>query len=288
MFRRLALLSTALVARAAYPAHAQTAHLDRLPSHFAQYQGARIHYKSTGTGSSAVVFIHGWAGALEVWDAQLTVVEGKRHELFIDLQGFGRSDKPSVAYTMDYLAGAIDAVVRDAGVERAVLVGHSMGTPVIRQYYRRFPSKVVGLVAVDGALRSFLKDTSQIGAFAGRFEGSDYEKNIGAMFDGMLATMTDTASRAFVRRTAVSTPKHAAVSSMREQLNPAIWGDDPIKVPMLAVMAPNPGWNDDYVAYVKRIAPGIRYEVIPGSGHFVMVEHAREFNALLADFLKVL
>ncbi len=254
MFRRLALLSTALVARAAYPAHAQTAGLDRLPSHFAQYQAARIHYKSTGAGSSAVVFIHGWAGALEVWNAQLPVVEGKRHALFIDRPGFGRSDKPNVAYTMDHLAAAIDAVVRDAGVDRAVLVGHR----------------------------------TQIGAFAGRFEGSDYEKNIGAMFDGMLATMTDTASRAFVRRTAVSTPKHAAVSSMREQLNPAIWGDDPIKVSMLAVMAPNPGWNDDYVAYVKRIAPGIRYEVIPGSGHFVMVEHASEFNALLADFLKVL
>ncbi len=89
MFRRLALLSTALVARAAYPAHAQTAGLDRLPSHFAQYQGARIHYKSTGAGSSAVVFIHGWAGALEVWNVQLPVVDGKRHALFIDLPGFG-------------------------------------------------------------------------------------------------------------------------------------------------------------------------------------------------------
>ena len=106
------------------------------------------------------------------------------------------------------------------------------------------------------------------------------------MFDGMLATMTDTAKRALVKRIAVATPKHSAASAMRGQFDPAIWRDDPINVPVLAVMAPNAGWNDDYVAYVKRIAPDIRYEVIPKSGHFVMVEHASEFNALLSEFLK--
>jgi len=285
MSRRSMVFSAALVFGAVSPVCAQTAGLDRLPSRFAEYRGARIHYKSTGTGTTGVVFVHGFAGALEVWEAQLPAVEGRTRALFVDLPGSGRSDKPNVAYTMDYLAGGIDAVVRDAGVERVVLVGHSLGTPVVRQYYRRYPSKVVGLVAVDGALRSFLRDSAQVRTFAARFEGSDYAKNVGEMFDGMLATMTDTAMRALIKRIAVATPKHSAASAMREQFDPAIWRDDPITVPVLAVMAPNPGWNDDYVAYVKRLAPGIRYEVIPRSGHFVMVEHAGEFNALLSAFL---
>jgi len=63
---------------------------------------------------------------------------------------FSRSQ---VSYTMEYLARSIEAVLSDAKVKRAVLVGHSMGTPVIRQFYRVFPEKTVGLVIVDGALR---------------------------------------------------------------------------------------------------------------------------------------
>jgi len=54
---------------------------------------------------------------------------------------------------MEYLARSIEAVLSDAKVKRAVLVGHSMGTPVIRQFYRVFPEKTAGLVIVDGALR---------------------------------------------------------------------------------------------------------------------------------------
>ncbi len=47
----------------------------------------------------------------------------------VDLPGHGESDKPQIAYTMDLFARAVEAVMRDAGVDQAVLVGHSMGTP---------------------------------------------------------------------------------------------------------------------------------------------------------------
>jgi pimeloyl-ACP methyl ester carboxylesterase len=46
---------------------------------------------------------------------------------------------------MDLFANAIDAVLRDAKVERAVLVGHSMGTPVARQFYRKYPQKTLAI-----------------------------------------------------------------------------------------------------------------------------------------------
>lgn len=280
------LIATAAFLVAPGPVAAQGTTLDWAPSQFAQYDGARVHYKSLGTGTTAVIFVHGWNGALEVWNAQIPVVTGKTRAIFVDLPGFGRSDKPEVAYTMDYFAGALDAVARAAGVERAVLVGHSLGTPVIRQFYRRYPAKVAGLVAVDGALRAFLKDTAQIRQFVARFEAADYQANVGAMFDGMLAAVTDTAARASVKRIALATPKHAAVSSMRWQVDPSVWGDDSINVPLLAVMAPNPGWNADYIAYVKRLAPGAQVELITGAGHFLMMDHASEFNALLTSFLK--
>jgi pimeloyl-ACP methyl ester carboxylesterase len=78
---------------------------------------------------------------------------GSLHLIAVDLVGHGKSDKPHVRYTMEVFARSIDSVLTDAKIKRAVLVGHSMGTPVVRQFLRLFPEKTAGLVIVDGALR---------------------------------------------------------------------------------------------------------------------------------------
>src|ERR1043165_9182525 len=93
------------------------------------YDGARVHYESYGKGKDAVVFIHGWTCDLSFWRGQAPVYQ-KRRSLLIDLPGHGQSDKPEVSYTQERFARAVEAVMRDEGVERAVLVGHSMGGPV--------------------------------------------------------------------------------------------------------------------------------------------------------------
>ena len=129
--------------------------LDKAPSRFAKSGDLKVHYKSLGTGKLAVVFVHGWCCDHSVWRDQAAGLDGKARLLFLDLPGYGKSDRPKTDYTMDLFAKGVDAVLKDAGVEHAVLVGHSMGTPVVRHYYRLFPAKTKALVFVDGALRPF-------------------------------------------------------------------------------------------------------------------------------------
>src|SRR3954454_19225722 len=145
----LALAAVALAltpARGAAPANV----LDKAPSKFAKSGDLKVHYKSLGEGKTAVVFVHGWCCDHTVWRDQAAAFDGKVRMLFVDLPGYGRSDKPKIDYTMDVFAKGIDAVLRDAGVGQAPLVGHSMGTPVVRQFYRLFPAKTKALVFVDG------------------------------------------------------------------------------------------------------------------------------------------
>src|SRR5260221_10786292 len=96
---------------------------------FASLDGAKVHYLSYGAGKEAIVFIHGWTCDLTFWRGQAPVYQRHR-SLLIDLPGHGQSDKPDVSYTQERFAGAVEAVIRHAGVDRAVLVGHSMGGPV--------------------------------------------------------------------------------------------------------------------------------------------------------------
>src|SRR5258708_16656709 len=126
----------------------------------ARYDGSRVHYESYGKGAEALVFIHGWTCDLTFWRGQAAVYQ-KRRSLLIDLPGHGQSDKPETAYTMEHFARAIDGVLRDAGVERAVLVGHSMGGPVIFTFLRLFPAKTKALVFVDAYIPQAPKDDAE-------------------------------------------------------------------------------------------------------------------------------
>src|SRR5829696_4602048 len=118
-------------------------------SKYAKLDGARIHYKSYGKGSDALVLVHGWGCNMDHWRDQISDFAKRNRVIALDLPGHGQSDKPQIAYSMDLFANAIDAVMRDAKVERAVVMGHSMGTPIARQFYRKYPQKTLGIVIVD-------------------------------------------------------------------------------------------------------------------------------------------
>src|SRR5262245_23835562 len=132
-FTAAALVAAAFAStgRAAEP----TDPLEKAPSKFAKVDKNRVHYKSLGEGKTAIVFVHGWCCDHTVWRDQASALDGKARLLFIDLPGYGQSDKPKMDYTMDVFARGVNAVLEDAGVEKAVLMGHSMGTPVVRQFY---------------------------------------------------------------------------------------------------------------------------------------------------------
>src|SRR5262249_32612580 len=159
---------------------------------------------------TALVLVHGWTCDLTVWRFQVPALEGKVHVLLIDLPGHGQSDKPKIEYTMDLFARAIDAVMKDAGVEEAVLAGHSMGTPVVRQFYRLYPKKTRALVAVDGPLKSFLKKEDGE-KFIARFEGPDFKESAGKLIDATFMPKTPAEVRDRVKAVVQKTPQHVAV-----------------------------------------------------------------------------
>src|SRR6266536_2433619 len=105
--------------------------LAKAPSHFARLDTNKIHYVTLGRGKDEVVFVHCWSGRIDFWRFQVPALADRARLVLIDLPGHGKSDKPQTAYTIDFFARAMDAVMRDAKVEKAALVGHSMGVPVI-------------------------------------------------------------------------------------------------------------------------------------------------------------
>jgi pimeloyl-ACP methyl ester carboxylesterase len=248
-----------------------------------QLDGAKVHYTDYGAGENALLFVHGWSCDETFWSAQEPLA-AKAHIITIDLPGHGQSDKPQIAYTMDLYARAIDAVLRDAKVKAATLIGHSNGTPVIRQFYRKYPDKVRALVIVEGALRPF-GDKAMMEKFVAQLKAPNYEENTGKMIEGMTSPIQDAALREKIKTAMLRTPQYVAASEMEATLDPELWKPDKITVPVLMILAKQPGWNADYEQFVRGIVPDLDYQTWEGVSHFLMMEQPARFNAALIAFL---
>jgi pimeloyl-ACP methyl ester carboxylesterase len=259
----------------------------KMNSHFAQSGTNRIHYLTTGQGSHTLVFIHGWACNAGFWREQVPAFESKAKLVLIDLPGHGESGKPETDYTMDYFADAVIAVMRDAKVEKATLVGHSMGTPVICKLYAKAPERVAALVAVDGFMRRPKVGPEQAENMAAPYRKPDYREQIKQMVAFMFPNSGTEPLRERVTEEMLKTPQHVMASAMGEMFNlkqPA-WDLSKTDVPIMSINAKSPMWTENYEKYVRSLSSKTDYRLIEGTGHFVMLEKPSEFNAVLMEML---
>jgi pimeloyl-ACP methyl ester carboxylesterase len=254
-------------------------------SRFATLDGSRVHYVNYGKGGDAIVLIHGWTCNIESWVDQIPDFAKKYRVIAIDLPGHGKSDKPQIKYSMEHFARAVDAVMRDAKVKRAVLMGHSMGTPVARQFYRKYPNKTLAIVIVDGSLKPFA-DTAIITNLLASLRKPNYMETLSPMFAGMFGPGLSTEAQERIKTSSNNTPQHVVVSAMEGMVDASIWGNDQITVPVLAIMAKNPYYPPDVEQSFREIAPGMEFQMWDGVGHFLMMEKPKEFNDAVFAFLE--
>ena len=239
----------------------------------ATYDGAKVHYESYGTGKDALVFVHGWTCDLTFWRGQAPVYE-KRRSLLVDLPGHGQSDKPEVSYSIDRFARAVEAVMRDAGVERATLIGHSMGVPVIYRFMTLFPAKTTGLVIVDGAIPQTYKDEAakekqraQMAPFLASIRSPKANEVRAGMINSMYSAKTTPAMKDEIRTKMLAAPAHVAASAMDGMFDAE--GPKPgetFDTPVLAVVVSNParaGWKHKFEKSF-RICTNTRHGKGPG------------------------
>jgi 3-oxoadipate enol-lactonase len=108
----------------------------------AQLNGARIWYEEAGDGPP-VVFVHEAIGDSRLWDGQWTVFSARFRALRFDLRGFGRSELPGESYSN---ADDLQALLDHAAIDRAALVGASMGASAAMELAVVAPERVTALV----------------------------------------------------------------------------------------------------------------------------------------------
>jgi 3-oxoadipate enol-lactonase len=108
----------------------------------------------TSPGGSTVVFVHGLGGSAYSWWGQLAACEERGHRaVAYDQRGAGRSSKPPGPYSIELWARDLERLLDGLEVERATLVGHSVGCMIAERAAVRLGERVRGLALIGGALR---------------------------------------------------------------------------------------------------------------------------------------
>ena len=97
----------------------------------------RLHVEDQGQGATTLVFLHYWGGSSRTWREVIGALGPDVRCIAIDQRGWGRSDAPAEGYVLADLAADAEGVIGALGLERYILVGHSMGGKVAQLIPRR-------------------------------------------------------------------------------------------------------------------------------------------------------
>ncbi|WP_158407263.1 alpha/beta fold hydrolase [Megalodesulfovibrio gigas] len=251
-----------------------------------------LQYADAGQGGLPVVLVHGWACSGEFWKEQLGPVSAGRRVLVVDLPGHGGSASAG-PFTQEAMAKAVLAVMDDAGVERAVLVGHSMGASVIRRVAVLAPQRAAGLVLVDGAILFPPADAAasaswreEMERFAAEFEGEQADATTASFINAMHAPATPQALKDWVLARMLATPVVVRHGAMQGFVQAALDPLPAVTAPTLAVYAASEDTPPNLEPLLRQLFPALEYHLLSGPGHFLMLEDPARFNTMLQAWLE--
>ena len=255
--------------------------------------GIRLHYDVLGRAQSpAVLMIQGLGADKHGWDMQRIPLALHYRVIAFDNRGAGRSDKPFGNYSLEQMADDAIDVLDALGVERAHIIGASMGGALAQIIGLRYPERVISLTLACTACRNHVWRRELLQSWA----TTATERGMSAMTRE--AARWVIGPRSFRRLLpafgwlgpfGISRPAHGFAAQVRAILDV----DESMADHLAEVAAPTlvivgnqdiltPRGDSEEIA--DRL-PNAELVVISGAAHGLMVEHASTFNRVLLDFL---
>ena len=251
--------------------------------------GVVIRYEARGQGEPALIFIHGWCCDRSFWKPQLEHFAKTRRVVAIDLGGHGASGLGRKTWTMAAFGKDVAAVVDKLQLKSVILVGHSMGGPVMLEAAPLLKERLAGLVGVDTLTDPDEKySVEQMAEYRKPFE-KDFAKAMGEALRHEQDFFTAKTDKALIERIVAkmtTAPAEVGISAFQAMLDFANEFQRPrmkeVKVPLVCINAKR---DPEKVAAGQKHAPQFKVLTLPDAGHFLMMEYPAEFNLLLEKTL---
>jgi pimeloyl-ACP methyl ester carboxylesterase len=267
--------------------------------HIPARDGVRLYYEEAGSGS-AVVFVHEYAGDYRTWEAQMRYFSRAHRCVTYSQRGYPPSDVPEegASYGQDIARDDVIALLDALKIDKAHMVGHSMGAYTALHVGINFPERCISVVAAGcgwGSTPDVKKreEMKALAAEAGKMFAEEGIVKAAAKYAQQPMRLTqkykDPRGYAeFARMLAEHSAHGHAQTMLNLQLKrPTLWEmQDELKcfaVPLLVIVGDEDEPCIDGSVFLKRTAPTAGLLMIPRTGHNVPTEEPSAFNAALAD-----
>ena len=249
--------------------------------------GVRLAALDRGRGGPPLLFVQGWCCDHRHFAPQIEHFAERQRVVALDLRGFGASDQPPGEYAIETFADDAAWLCRELGVERPVVVGHSLGGAVALAIAARHPELPRALALCDAAV--FVADAGDglreelLAALAGpewREAGEEFIREF------LFLPGDDPALREKLVAGMCATPQRVMLSAFRHLVGfDSDAAGRACRAPLLAIDAGAP-----FVDRAKLLAacPHAQLRETPGVGHFHQLLAPERVNALLEEFLATL
>ncbi len=267
--------------------------------------GYEIAYADVGMGSKTIIFIHGLGSNLQAWKKNVEVLRNNYRCISIDLPGYGKSSKQPHSGQMTFYAGIINEFVKELGLTKVVLSGHSMGGQISITTALVYPHIVESLVLVDPAgFERFNKGQKQWFRDVMTLDGvrltttEAIQNNLATNFYKLPVDAEFMITERISIRTASDFDAYcyAVVQSVNGMIDePIIDKLRDVNVPTLIFFGENdnlipnrylnPGRTLDIAKYGASQIHNSKLVMVPKCGHFMMFEKYDVYNSEVVKFL---
>lgn len=272
----------------AFTVLAQTASQDKTITVF----GAKIRYLEAGDAAKpTVILLHGLGANAESWQFNIAAIAANYHVIAPDQVGFGKSDKPLIKYRVGTFVDFLDKFMSELKIEKATLIGNSMGGWVSALMAVKYPNRVEKIVLADAA---GLLPSGEINFDEIYQLNNSTRDEIRANLKRIFANQAYSQNEAIVEQfmtARITTGDGYTINSLIESIKrkedfvDARLGE--IKKPTLIIWGKQDGLIPvaDAATFNKGIA-GSQIIVFDQCGHVPQVEKAADFNKEVLKFLE--
>ncbi len=245
--------------------------------------GVTLRFDEAGEGDPAILFVHGWCCSRDNWRHQVAHFSRSHRVIALDQRGHGESDKPDQDYTVGGFVDDLAWFIGDRGLERPVIVGHSMGGTIAMNLARKHPDIARGIVMVDGTSTPLPEQLQPVVQSTLAAMQSDTYKQVAQGFVRMSMFNADSPPELIEELVgAISqAPQRLMHTALADLLGPHTKEPGPIPVPALYIRSAT---NRAAEGELAERYPGLEVATVD-CAHFIQLEKPDETNALVEGLI---